>query len=1162
MQPVKPVAGIKILIVEDEGIVARDIQRHLEQAGYMVCGIADNADEAIALALDKMPDLILMDIVIQGERDGIETAKEVRSRLDIPVVFLTAHSDEATLSRARESLPYGYLLKPFESRELITIIETARYRHGAEMRERVFRKALTAAGLGVAILDASTPQRILSWVNPALCAMSGHSEGELLGRTYPLLESMANREVLERDLDRAIAEGRDFTATLQVRRKDGSAFHDQLVLSAVRDGAGRIGHFIAIHQDVTAQREYEQTLEARVRERTSEMEHARIALEQAQEMTGLASWEYRMSTHELRASENLYAMHGISRDDLARDRNYLMNAIFPADIEARKKCNDDILAGREVRNFEFRIHDAKSQAVIWHSLSARPVFDAEGRLAGITGAVQDVTARKELEARLQRSLDELHSLLDASPIGIAFFRGGVIRSCNDAYFRILGWPVEELIGRGYGEVFQLRQAVNWDELVAEHAASPDKKSEREFEVRRKDGVWRWVRVMNASIDKNDVMGGTVVLCEDITQHRKLQQELNARLAQLDSIFSASPLGIALFSGETLMSCNKAYADLYGWLPEDMTGRPYADWWRPRGALPSREEMTLMVDSTGAPSRSLEEEIQLNDGRWRWVRSSSNRFYDPRAEHVEYSVVLNEDITERRQAENLRERLLAILENSLDFIAMADAEGRIDFLNRAARTMLGLGEDYRERGLMIDIAHPAWANELLMETALPTAAREGIWSGETALRHAQGFDIPVFQVIVAHRDGRGEVMHYSTVIHDLTERKRAESDLIIAKEAAERASRAKSEFLSSMSHELRTPMNAILGFAQLLQQDPVDRLTEGQKESVEQITAAGWHLLKLINDVLDLAKIEAGKFDVQLNPLNATEVVAETIHMMTTQAEARDVILENRLPDGWELSVQADRTRLLQVLANLVSNAIKYNRQGGRVVISARKEMSYVRLMVEDTGPGLSAIQQLALFQPFNRLGAEQSDVEGTGIGLVICKRLMEAMHGRIGVISMPGKGSTFWLELPVAALPSAGIDHPQADAEGFHVNLHEPLILYVEDNAANCTLMERVLDKLSGIRLVCARRGREGIEMARLHRPDLVLLDINLPDMSGLAVAQTLAADELTCDIPIVGLSANATPDDIDAARAVGIRTYFTKPIDISHLLQTVTRLMQARQKI
>lgn len=559
---------------------------------------------------------------------------------------------------------------------------------------------------------------------------------------------------------------------------------------------------------------------------------------------------------------------------------------------------------------------------------------------------------------------------------------------------------------------------------------------------------------------------------------------------------------------------------------------------------------------------LEEEVQLRDGSWRWMRCTSALLYHAAEFPEKHVVVINEDVTERRQAEGLRERLLSILENSLDFISMADAKGQITFLNRAARNMLGLGEDYREQALMIDIAHPDWATQLIKDVGLPTAAREGVWSGEIALRHAQGFDIPAFQVIVAHRDELGEIVSYSTVIHDLTDRKRAEADLVVAKEAAERASRAKSEFLSGMSHELRTPMNAILGFAQLLEQDPLDPLSEGQKLNVEQITAAGWHLLTLINDVLDLAKIEAGKFDVQLSPINAAEVIAETMRMMIPQAEARGIMLENRMPADVAMTIQADRTRLLQVLANLVSNGIKYNRQGGRVIISAHKEMSYVRLMVEDSGPGLSEVQQLALFQPFNRLGAEQSGIEGTGIGLVICKRLVEAMHGRIGIISAPGKGSTFWVEFPVAALPSANGSIPSRLAVDCHSDLQEPLILYVEDNAANCLLMERLLDKLSGIRLVCARRGQEGLALARQHRPDLVLLDINLPDMSGLDVARILGSEELTCDIPIVGLSANAMPDDINAARAVGIKTYLTKPIDISQLLQTVTRLMQARQKI
>ncbi|CAB1368550.1 PAS domain S-box protein [Denitratisoma oestradiolicum] len=1031
MRPVEKTGATRILIVEDEGIVARDIERRLTQSGYGVCGIADNAEEAIGLARAEQPDLVLMDIIIQGPMDGIATAQEIRRHLDIPVVFLTAHSDEATVSRARETLPYGYLLKPFEPRGLVTTIETALYRHGAETRERMFRKVLDAVGVGIAILDATAPERSLLWVNPAFCQMFGYEEAELLGRPCPPLSNPEHRAIMERELSRALTEGRDGVTTLQVPRKDGSFFYDQIVISPVRDGAGRLERLIAMHHDVTAQHVHERELESRVRERTMELTRAQLRLEQAQEAGGVASWEYDVVTENFWASENYYDLTGTTRQEMRAIALAHRMRVVPEDQAAWSQWVSTLDAGKSA-SIEFRVREPDGEGQRWQVLQARSMFDENGNFVRVIGTLQDVTERKELELRLQQSLDTISAILEASPVGVAFFRDRKVQRCNSAFAAILGKSQAEVEGGNYEAFYHPRPSVTMAMIRADFEASPDHRVEYEIEIPRDDDSLSWVRTQVALIDKDEPASGTVVICEDITS--------------------------------------------------------------------------------------------------------------------------------RRHSEALRERLLAILENSPDIISMTYPDGRIDFINRAGREALGLGDDHR--GRMLGPIYPDWALKLIVETGLPTADQDGIWSGETALHHVQGFDIPMHQVILSHRDAEGKVVRYSSVGRDLTEQKRAEADLIVAKEAAERASLAKSAFLSGMSHELRTPLNAILGFAQLLDQDPLEPLSPGQKESVGQITIAGWHLLKLINDVLDLSRIEAGKYEVSLQPIDVVEVVDEVLRMLAPQAETLGIRLENRLDGGKGFSVQADRTRFIQVLTNLLSNAIKYNHRGGMVTLSALREMSYVRLMVEDTGPGLSAVQQMALFQPFNRLGAEASGIEGTGIGLVICKRLMEAMNGRIGMISTSGTGSIFWVELPVAALPSVYGGGVPADVTEPVADLRQPLVLYVEDNTANRVLMERVLDKLSGIRLISAARGGEGLALARQYRPDLVLLDINLPDMSGLDVARALGADELTCDIPIVGLSANAMPHDIEAARAGGIKTYLTKPIDIRKLLQTVTRLLQARQKI
>ncbi len=398
--------------------------------------------------------------------------------------------------------------------------------------------------------------------------------------------------------------------------------------------------------------------------------------------------------------------------------------------------------------------------------------------------------------------------------------------------------------------------------------------------------------------------------------------------------------------------------------------------------------------------------------------------------------------------------------------------------------------------------------------------------------------------------------------DVTERKHLDQaleeqyvELKRARAAAEKANLAKSDFLSSMSHELRSPLNAILGFAQLINSDTPPP-TPAQMESIDQILHAGWYLLELINGILDLAQIESGKLALSLEPTSLAEVMLECQAMIEPQSQKRGIKMVFPQFDV-PLFVDADRTRLKQVLINLLSNAIKYNQANGTVAVEADcggSGAERVRIKVTDTGAGLPPDMLMQLFQPFNRLGQERI-TEGTGIGLVMSKRLVELMGGEIGVDSTVGMGSVFWFELNSAPAPQlvADIDEPAGNPQA-QIQQGAPLrtLLYVEDNPANLKLIEQLIARRPDMRLLTAGDGNLGIQLARAHQPEVILMDINLPGISGIEALRILREHPATAHIPVIALSANAMPRDIEKGLQAGFFRYLTKPIKIGEFMQTL----------
>ena len=1008
----------------------------------------------------------------------------------------------------------------------------------------------------------------IEWVNASFTRVTGWTLAEVLGRApHDVLGRVGSVTTWRPELS---------GAEVELHRRDGTPFWALVQVHPVTtDGGTRHLH---IHTDVTALRAAEQRA----------LETTRW-LQLATSLFGLGLWRTSLPDGRSEWDANLKSMFGLAPDEPAESLPRRVDElVLPEDLPRLQALRNVVPRPGEHLEIEYRIR--RPDGDIRHILSRRGAVDygTDGRPARMLGAALDVTEQRRTTRQLRDALRRLRLAAEASGIG-AWERD--LQSGEGTWdptmFTLLGLlPAERAPSRE--QTLEMvhpddREGVRraWQRMQDEHAPV-----EYEYRIVRPDG--QVVHIVTRAVVERGRDGravraiGTAI---DVTEYRRTRAERDVLAERIEFAASALQLGIWEFNPHTRESSwnDQMYA-LFGHTRESFSELVWTDVLHPD----DRASMTLAfarANTTGAPF-DVEFRVLLRDGSVRWLASRGRGQLDARG-RVLRTVGVNWDITARvasEQAARAAERTARELLQRMRFTTRAAGMGlwEVDLASGSIRWDDQMYLLYgRERDQLtdlgrqwIEIVHPEDRQRVMaqglaaVEGGAPLDLECRIVLPDGAVRH-------VANRAQFERDAAGRPVRQYGVTWDITESKLAESALR-AKETAERASAAKTEFLSRMSHELRTPLNAVLGFTQLLELDAANPLSEVQRGRIEHIKQAGWHLLTLINEVLDLSRIEAGAARIDMQPVPVAAVIDECMHLVAADAQRREIELSVTLQPGAPAALRADRVRLKQVLLNLLSNAVKYNRHGGWVQVTLRAADDRTRgvLAVRDSGRGISASKMDALFQPFNRLGLESAPIEGTGIGLSIALKLVEQMGGTLEASSEPGVGSEFRVTLqavdedgaaaaadrlasaPAApdtgGVPEHGAVRERADVQGS--------VLCIEDNAANRDLVAQILKLRPNVTLFTASDGASGRVLAAVCQPDLVLLDMRLPDVDGLTLFSQLRAQRETARVRCVALTANALPTEIDNARRAGIDGYLTKPLQADQLLDCIDAAMAAQR--
>jgi PAS domain S-box-containing protein len=851
----------------------------------------------------------------------------------------------------------------------------------------------------------------------------------------------------------------------------------------------------------------------------------------------------RDSGRFLVVSDSYCALTGYARDELIGRTSIELGLVADHAVrsEALGAADHELGAIRELRirrkDGEIRLFEFSVQLL------------AGGLMLTIS---RDVTERRQIEQQLQESEERFRLLAENSRDVIRLYDAdATIRYASPSSVAVLGYAPQELIGHHATE-FQHPDDAASRKGRQEAVAAANGEVTVTYRSRHKDGGYVWLEssVRALRVEPGGAVTGFQEAARDISDRKQAEQALRAAEERYRDLFENSPTGIARVAVDgTPLAVNPAWASLMGYdSPEQFTtevastGELYVD-------PADREAMAQAVLEHGA-ARGLEVRLRRRDGTMVWVALDVSTATNADGEVVglQGSGV---DITERKRVEEAlrdsEERFRLLAENSSDVINRISPDGTWRYASPSCRSLYGYDpEEMIGRSGWWKI-HPNDHASVRDDAEAFMAGSDETATHEFRVRRKDGSYVWVESKARRLRDPvSGETIEFQSATRDITDRKAADGEIRRAKDEAEAANRAKSEFLSRMSHELRTPLNAILGFGQLLERAP---LQERQHRHAEHVVKGGRHLLTLIDEVLEISRIESGNLGVSVEPVPLATSVQDALELIKPIADQRDIRIDSDISATVDLHVMADAQRLKQVLLNLLSNAVKYNTPGGRIRVFASLEGETLLLQVSDTGPGIAAEDLRRLFTPFDRLGAEASDVEGTGLGLALSRGLAEAMGGSLNATSEVGAGSTFELRLTRGEPTASSPNRTASDKD--RPNVPACRVLYVEDNISNVRLIEEILAD-DDVEVIAAATGRLALDIAPGARADVILLDVNLPDMTGDEVLRGIRAYPETAATPVIVLTADATPATRRRMLKLGASAHLTKPIDIELLKTTL----------
>ncbi len=989
-------------------------------------------------------------------------------------------------------------------------------------------------------------------------------------------------------------------------RKDGCRFPAIVSVTALRDAQETIIGYLLIGTDNSARQEADDKL-------WQASQYARSLLEASLDPLVTINIYGKITD----VNEASIKATGIPRDKLIGTD---FSDYFTDPEEARKGYREAFSKG-SVTDYPLtmRHRNGRLMDVLYNASVYR---DDKGEVLGLFAAARDITLRKRADEALLKANALQNAIFNSANFSsIATDAKGVIQIFNVGAERMLGYTAVDMVDKlTPADISDPQEIVIRAKVLTKELDTPITpgfealvfKASRgiediyELTYIRKDGS-RFPAVVSVTAlrDAQNNIIGYLLIGTDNTARKRAEEALLKAGALQSAIFnSANFSSIATDAKGVIQIFNVGAERMLGYTAAEVMDKiTPADISDPQEIIVRAAELSKELDTPITPgfealvfkaTRGIEDIYELT-----YIRKDGSRFpavvsvtalRDAQNNIIGYLLIGTDNTARKRAEEALLKAgaLQSAIFNSANFSSIAtDAKGVIQIFNVGAERMLGYtAAEVMDKITPADISDPqeiiVRAAELSkeLETAIAPGFEALVFKASRGIEdiyqltyiRKDGSRFPAVVSVTALRDAKNTIIGYLLIGTDNTARIQVEeerelltarlqdknAELESSREIAEKANRAKSEFLSSMSHELRTPLNAILGFAQLLEKGKPSP-TDAQSLRLHQIIKAGWYLLALINEILDLAVIESGRLSLSRESVLLIDVIHESRAMVEPQAFKRDIQLDF-LPFDNHWHASADHTRLKQVLINLLTNAIKYNRQHGTITVQcsevkdSESSNERLRINITDTGNGLSPEKLTQLFQPFNRLGQEDGGEEGTGIGLVVTKQLVELMGGAIGVKSTVGVGSEFWIELN-RDVPPTLVDNkalstdliPQVSGKDDICSL-----LYVEDNPANLMLVQQIIDDQPNMRMLSASDGHKGIALARTQLPDVILMDINLPGISGIEALAILKSDPRTAHIPVLAISANAMPRDIKKGLKAGFLRYLTKPIKISEFIEAL----------